>query len=211
MEKHMQKRKLKNSFSVKHKKFVPNKPKNKDRRAREYLTYQEIEKLRKSAKKSATYGHRNDTIILMMFRHALRVGEVVSLQWNQIDFKKGLLHVNRIKNGTPSTHPLRSIELRALRKLQRENENKSPYIFITNRGTPITTRTIHYIIARAGEEAGFDFSIHPHMLRHSAGFYLANNGHDTRAIQSYFGHASINHTVRYTELSPHRFKDFWKD
>lgn len=207
----MKKRKAKSSFSVKNKKFVPNKPKNKDVRSREYLTYQEVEKLRRGAKKNATCAHRNDTIILMMFRHALRVSELVALRWDQVDLKKGLLHVKRIKNGTPSTHPLRSVELRALRKLQRENANNSPYIFITNRGTPITTRTVHYIIARAGEDAGFDFTIHPHMLRHSTGFYLANNGHDTRAIQSYFGHASINHTVRYTELTPHRFKDFWKD
>lgn len=206
----MKKLKNKTSFSVK-KKFVPNKPKNKDRRAREYLTAQEVEKLRKGAQKSHTNAHRNDTIILLMFRHALRVGEMVSLRWDQVDLKKGLLHVNRMKNGVSSTHPLRSVELRALRKLQKDNETKSPYVFITNRGTPITTRTIHYIVARAGEEAGFDFSIHPHMLRHSTGFYLANNGHDTRAIQSYFGHVSINHTVRYTELSPTRFKDFWKD
>jgi len=201
-------KKGKTSFSAKRKKIVPIKPKNKDCRSREYLTYQEIEKIRVEAKNGA-YGHRNDTIILMMFRHALRVGEVASLRWDQVDFKKGLLHVNRLKNGVPSIHPLRGIELRALRKLQRVNE--SSYIFTTKRGTPIATRTIHFIIARAGEKAGFDFSIHPHMLRHSTGFYLVNKGHDTRAIQSYFGHVSINHTVRYTELSPARFKDFWKD
>lgn len=206
----MNKSRDKTSFSARPKKRVPNKPKNLDRRSREYLTYQEIEKLRKGTKND-NHAHRNDTIILMMFRHALRVGEIVVMRWDQIDLKKGLLHVNRLKNGIPSTHPLRSVELRALRKLQRENEEKSSYVFITRRGTPITTRTVHYIIARAGEAAGFSFSIHPHMLRHSTGFYLANNGHDTRAIQSYFGHANINHTVKYTELAPSRFKDFWKD
>ena len=70
---------------------------------------------------------------------------------------------------------------------------------------------MHQIIARAGELSKIGFTIHPHMLRHSTGFYLANQGHDTRAIQSYRDHANINNTVIYTELSPNRFKDFWKD
>ena len=208
----MKKLKDKTSFLVKRKKIITQKPKNKDQRTREYLTSEEIEKLRKGVKSySPLHAHRNDTIILLMFRHALRVSEAVTLRWDQIDLRKRLLHVYRLKSGTPSIHPLRSIELRALKKLQRENANQSPYVFITGRGTPITARTVHYIIARAGETAGFSFSIHPHMLRHSTGFYLANKGHDTRAIQSYFGHVSINHTVKYTELTPHRFKDFWKD
>ena len=94
----------KTSFSVKRKKVIPNKPKNKDRRAREYLTYQEVEKLRKGVQGS-NYAHRNDTIILLMFRHALRVGEVCVLRWEQIDLKKGLLYVNRLKSGIPSIHP----------------------------------------------------------------------------------------------------------
>lgn len=189
----------------------PLKPKNKDQRTREYLTQQEVEKLRKAAKKFSRYGHRDDTLILLMFRHAFRVGEIAALRWDQVDLKKGLLHVSRTKNGTPSTHPLRGIELRALRQLQREFRDDSAYVFVSQRGTPLTTRTIHAIVAQAGENAGFKFTIHPHMLRHSTGFYLANNGHDTRAIQSYLGHANIMHTVKYTELAPNRFKDFWKD
>lgn len=147
----------------------------------------------------------------MMFRHAFRIGEIIALRWDQVDLKKGLLHVNRLKNGLPSTHPLRGIELRALRQLKREYDNESPYVFMSERGAPLATRTLHTIIARAGEYAGFDFTIHPHMLRHSTGFYLANHGHDTRAIQGYLGHSNINHTVKYTELAPNRFKDFWKD
>lgn len=207
----MSKVKSKTSNSAKRPK-PPTKPKNKDRRVREYLTQSEVEKLRKAARKHARHGHRDDTLILMMFRHALRVSEAVALRWDQIDLKKGLLHVNRIKNGLDSTHPLRGVELRALRQLKRDYDgDNATYVFMSQKGAPLSTRTVHELIARAGENAGFKFTIHPHMLRHSTGFYLANNGHDTRAIQGYLGHANIMHTVKYTELAPNRFKDFWKD
>ena len=63
---------------------------------------------------------------------------------------------------------------------------------------------------RAGEAAGLGFPAHPHMLRHACGFALANKGHDTRTLQAYLGHKNIQHTVSYTELSPDRFKDFWR-
>lgn len=204
-------KKIKRKTSISAKKLKPPiKPKNKDRRSREYLTENEIEQLRKAARKDSRHGFRNDLIILLMFRHALRIGELITLRWDQIDFKKGLLHVNRLKNGLSSIHPLRGIELRALRQLKRECE-ESPYVFISQRGTPLATRTIHEMIARAGVVAKFIFTIHPHMLRHSTGFYLANKGFDTRAIQAYMGHSNIMHTVRYTELTPTRFKDFWRD
>ncbi len=145
-----------------------------------------------------------------MFRHGLRVSEVTTLRWDQIDLQKGLLHVIRLKNGLPATHPIRGTELRALRQLQRRYPD-SPYVFVSERKAPLTDRAIHHIVARAGENANFSFSIHPHMLRHSTGFYLANKGCDTRAIQSYLGHANIKNTVIYTEISPQRFKDFFKD
>jgi type 1 fimbriae regulatory protein FimB/type 1 fimbriae regulatory protein FimE len=67
------------------------------------------------------------------------------------------------------------------------------------------------MVARAGQLAGMPFRVHPHMLRHACGYKLANDGQDTRAIQAYLGHRNINHTVRYTELSPERFRGFWKD
>src|SRR3990167_10263243 len=101
--------KRKTSISAKKNK-PPIKPKNKEQRAREYLTQPEVEKLRKAAKKFSRHSHRDDTLILLMFRHAFRVGEIVALRWEQIDLKKGLLHVTRSKNGVPSTHPLRGIE-----------------------------------------------------------------------------------------------------
>jgi type 1 fimbriae regulatory protein FimB/type 1 fimbriae regulatory protein FimE len=142
------------------------------------------------------------------------VSELVSLRWDQVDLKAGLLHVRRLKNGQPSTHPLRGIELRALRRLQREqNEVVAgfPYVFITERGGPMTPDNVRKLVQRASENAKLGFSVHPHMLRHSTGFKLANDGVDTRSLQHYLGHKSIQHTVRYTELSPTRFNSFWRD
>jgi len=99
----------------------PRKPKNAKQRPREYLTEEEIEKLRHAARHIGRHGHRDDTLILMAFRHGLRVGELITLRWAQVDSKKGWLHVKRLKHGLPSTHPLRGVELRALRKLKRDN------------------------------------------------------------------------------------------
>lgn len=192
------------------KNIPPKRKPNRELRTREYLSVYEINALREAAKGIGRHGLRDETIILLLFRHAFRVSEIIALRWEQIDFKQGLLHVRRVKKGVPSTHPLRGIELRILRKLKRES-SELPYVFVSERKAPLTARTVHHIISRAGEEAGLGFSIHPHMLRHSTGFYLANKGKDTRAIQSYMGHANINNTVKYMELSPTRFNGFFKD
>jgi integrase len=149
-------------------------------------------------------------MILVAYRHGLRVSELVDLRWDQVDFRMATLHVRRAKQGTPSTHPIVGDELRALRRLQREQEPKSPFVFTSERGTPFTTAGFARMIERAGIEAKFGFKPHPHMLRHACGYALANRGHDTRALQAYLGHKNIQHTVRYTELSPTRFKDFWR-
>ena len=114
------------------------------------------------------------------------------------------LAVTRAKNGTPATHPLAGRELRALRRLHREAEGKSPFLFVSERGSPMTVSNFQKLIDRATEAAGLKIKAHPHMLRHACGFALANAGKDTRALQAYLGHKNIQHTVRYTELSGHR-------
>ena len=179
-------------------------------RTRNYLVSHEIMRLMDAAKSQGRHRQRDQTLILLMFRHALRVGEVTAMRWEQVDLKQALVHVRRLKNGLPSTHPLRGMELRALRELQRHYP-QSHYVFISERGAPLTTRTVHHVIARAGNTAGLDMPVHPHVLRHATGFCLASKGHDTRAIQQYMGHRNIQNTVRYTELSPERFKNFWDD
>lgn len=163
-----------------------------------------------AARRRGRHGQRDATLILLAYRHGLRVSELVALRWDQIDLGQGLLHVTRAKNGTPSAHPVRGPELRALRRLRR-GYSESPYVFMTERRGPLTTDNVRKLLARAGKVAGLDFPVHPHMLRHACGFKLANEGHDTRAIQHYMGHKNLQHTVRYTDLAPGRFKDFWRD
>ena len=179
-------------------------------RTREYLTETEIEKLL-DATKGNRYGHRDATMILVAFRHGLRAAELVGLRWDQVDFEGGVLHVARNKRGTPSTHPVTGRELRALRRLKREAKTQSPFVFVSERGSPFSVAGFQKLVARAGIAAGFEFQLHPHMLRHSCGFRLANDGVNTRSLQAYLGHKAIQHTVRYTELAPTRFKNFWHD
>jgi type 1 fimbriae regulatory protein FimB/type 1 fimbriae regulatory protein FimE len=169
-----------------------------------------VDKLIAAAKSVGRHGHRDATLILIGYRHALRVSELVALRWDQFDLGQGLLHVVRRKNGVDSTHPLRGPEIRALRRLQRDYP-ATPYVFVTERKGPLTASTVRKMLTRAGTRAGIGFPVHPHMLRHGCGFKLANDGHDTRAIQHYLGHKNIQHTVRYTELASGRFASFWKD
>src|ERR1700733_14278860 len=126
---------------------------------------------------------RRMPMVLMAFRHGLRASELVDLRWDQIDLEHAILHVRRLKNGSPATHPLTGKELRALKRLQREQITKSPFVFTSERGTPFTKRGFQAMVERAGKAAGFDMKIHPHMLRHACGFTLANDGVDTRTIQ----------------------------
>lgn len=188
-----------------------------ERRPREYLTEREVDLLMATARKRARgwLGHRDATLLLIAYRHGLRVSELVALRWDQVDMDQGLLHVRRAKRGAPSTHPIRGPEIRALRRLLRETPVPCPYVFTTETRSgasgPMTTAGVRKLVARIGQAASFTFPVHPHMLRHGCGFKLANDGQDTRAIQHYLGHRNIQHTVRYTELSPGRFKDFWQD
>jgi integrase len=188
----------------------PKKVTNLEKRTREYLLPNEVEAMIKAASSTGRHGHRDSTLILLAYRHGLRVSELVALRWSQVDFSSGTIHINRLKHGISSTHPLRAKELRWLRQLQREYPD-SPYLFVSERGTPMAAATAFNIISRAGTLAGLALSVHPHMLRHACGFYLASHGHDTRAIQAYLGHKNIQHTIRYTELSSDRFNNFWLD
>ena len=188
----------------------PKRPPNRTLRTREYLTEAEVERLMTAARKNR-WGHRDATMLLVAYRHGLRVSELVDLRWEQVDFGTATLHVRRVKQGTPSSHPILGDELRALRRLQREQEPKSPFVFTSERGAPFSTAGFARMIERAGVDVKLAFKAHPHMLRHACGYALANKGHDTRALQAYLGHRNIQHTVRYTELSPTRFKDFWRN
>jgi integrase len=154
-------------------------------RSPEHLTPDEVELLVGVAKANR-HGLRDATMILVAFRHGLRAAEVCDLRWDQVEFDAAILHVRRVKNGTPSTHPLLGDEMRALRRLQRENDT-SPFVFVSERGSPFTTAGFARMVERAAA-AGLKLKAHPHMLRDAYGYALANRGYDTRAIQVWLGH-----------------------
>jgi type 1 fimbriae regulatory protein FimE len=189
---------------------VPIRRPNAAYRSREYLAEREVEALMEAASSVGRHAARDAALILIAYRHGLRVSELVSLRWDQFDLRQGLLHVARCKHGIASVHPVRGPELRALRRLLRDYPD-TPYVFVSERKAPLTADAVRKIVGRAGREAGIEFPVHPHMLRHAAGYKLANDGQDTRAIQHYLGHRNIQHTTRYTELAPDRFKEFWRD
>jgi len=180
---------------------------NSELRPREHLTEREVEKLIDTARGNR-HGARDATMILICFRHGLRASELCELQWSDVEFESATLHLRRAKGGATSTHPLLGDELRALRTLKREAN--SPFIFVSERGAPFTVSGLQKMIERVGIEAKMPFKVHPHMLRHATGYVLANKGTDTRTLQGYLGHRSIQSTVRYTELAPGRFKNLWR-
>jgi integrase len=189
---------------------APGRVTNAEMRSREYLTPAEIEKLIKAAK-HGRWGLRDAALILVAYRHGLRAKEACELEWSQVEFgRSASLHVRRAKKGKPSVHPIRGAELRMLTTLRKEYPD-SGYVFTTERGTPFTPDAINRLVKIIGKRAHLPFPVHFHMLRHSCGYKLANDGIDTRAIQDWLGHVSIVHTARYTALSPARFKDFWRD
>lgn len=165
------------------------------------MTTEEVCRLIKAAKETGRKQLRDGLLILMAYRHGLRVGELTALKWEQISFESGHLHVNRAKNGTASTQPIEGDELRLLRQLQRE-AGSSAFVFLSEKQAPMSARAVQTLVARAGKVAGI------RMLRHSTGNALANKGADTRSIQGYLGHRNIQNTVVYTALSPNRFKSF---
>ena len=166
-----------------------------------------MEKLIEAAKGNR-WAQRDASMILIAFRHGLRASELCELQWSDVEFETGTLHLRRAKGGATATHPLLGDELRALRALKRDA--KSPFIFVSERGAPFSVAGLQKMVERAGTEAKMPFKVHPHMLRHATGFALANKGTDTRTLQAYLGHRSIQSTVRYTELAPGRFKNLWR-
>ena len=188
----------------------PRRKRNVESRAREYLTDAEVGRLIAVAGENR-HSHRDGTMVLVAYRHGLRAAELVTLRWDTIDFAHGRMHVSRVKGSAESVHPLSGRELRALRRLKREQDPASPFVFTSERAAPFTTAGFRKMVARLGVAAGFGFPVHPHMLRHACGYKLANDGVNTRSLQSYLGHRNIQHTVRYTELSPTRFKNFWHD
>jgi type 1 fimbriae regulatory protein FimB/type 1 fimbriae regulatory protein FimE len=177
-------------------------------REREYLTPGEVDRLVKTARGRGRYGQRDSLAILMAFRHGLRVSELVGLKWSQVDFATQRLTVHRLKGSLDATHPIEGDELRELRKLARTQETGTRFLFMTERGAPVSVAWFQRMLSRVGVECGLPL-VHPHMLRHATGFALADKDRKVREIQDYLGHRNIQNTVGYTRLAPSRFDTIW--
>jgi site-specific recombinase XerD len=182
---------------------------NSSVRTREYLTGAEIERLMSAARSSSRHGHRDATMILIGYRHGLRASELCDLQCRRSSLRRAACTSVGPRTARRVSHPMQGDEIRALRRLQRE-QGASSHVFMTEREGPMTPKAFHALFGRIGVRAKMPFRVHPHMLRHGCGYALGNAGHDTRALQAWLGHKNIQHTVRYTELAPDRFRDFWR-
>jgi site-specific recombinase XerD len=183
-------------------------PAEEPRRA--YLTEAEVEQLCDAARARGRYGHRNATMILMAYRHGLRVSELVALRWNQIWLDDGRISVERLKGSDDSVQPLTGTELRALRRIKREQPSGTRYVFVSERGAPFSSNGVFKMMRRAGLDCGLP-DMHPHLLRHGTGYKLVNDGVDTRTLAAYLGHRNMANTTRYTKMDARRFDGFWRD
>ena len=177
---------------------------------RQYLTEREVEQLCDAARKRGRYGHRDATMILLTYRHGLRVSELVALQWGQVDLEAGRLQVIRRKGSDDSVQPLSGTEIRALRKIRREQPAGLRHVFVSERGAPFTANGFFKTLSRAAASIGLG-DVHPHLLRHACGFKLVNDGIDTRTLAAYLGHRQLGNVTRYTKMNASRFDGFWQD
>lgn len=183
---------------------IPTRKTNGTYRSREHLTPDEVSRLIETAGTVGRHPDRDRTLLLLMFRHGLRVGEAARLKWDAIMLDNQTISINRLKSSISGVHRLQPDEIEALKEL-RQIYPDSPLVLQNERGGELHHDAIARIVRRAGELAEIPLPVHPHMLRHSCGYYLAEQGLPTRDIQEYLGHRNIQNTVRYTAANPGRF------
>jgi integrase len=176
-------------------------------RQKDFLDAEEMARLLDAAK-SGRHATRNYLLILMMYRHGLRVSEATSLRIDAINLQRARLWVRRSKGSLSTEQPIEGDELRALRRYLAQRNSPLPWLFLSERKGPLDRTAVFRIVAAAGKRAGLGH-VWPHMLRHSCGFHLANRGVDFRVAQDYLGHRCPRHTMRYTRVASRRFEGLW--
>lgn len=173
---------------------------------RKHLTPAEVDNLMSAARGRGRHGARDALMILMAYRHGFRNSELTGLKWNDLDLDGGTVQVHRLKGSKDSAHTLQGDEVRQLRALRRIST--SAFVFVTERGGPLSADSFQRILKAAGADAGLPPELaHPHALRHACGAALADQGIATRTLQHWLGHRNIMHTVRYTEMSAKAFEE----
>lgn len=191
----------------------PSRKKNTHYRSRKYITKEEfdilISKRIKTKRESQRRIDRYKSILYLLYYHALRCSELVELKWDAIDMVSKTIHITRLKNGKSSIHPLMKCEYPVLKRLY--DIRKGFYVLEGPMGDQMPRASVNSFFFRLNKKKLIPLKLHPHMLRHGCGYYLANKGIDTRSIQVYMGHSCIKSTAIYTEISPNRFNDFFTD
>lgn len=177
-------------------------------KVKNWVTASEVEALRKAARKTRNPA-RNELIILMLYRHGLRVSELCHIKLEQLNLDQATVFVKRSKNGIDGMHPIAGDELRLLRRYLRERESEMPWLFVSERGSPLARSTVNKLLEQCSQSASLP-RINPHMLRHGCGFYMINNGYDIRAVQIYLGHVSISNTAIYARFNEKQFVGMWE-
>ena len=177
-------------------------------KSKNYLSDSEI-KIFLEASKKTRYPKRNYLLLLMMYRHGLRISEAVALKKSDVNLIDSRVWVNRLKGGLSTKHPISGNELRAIKRYLNSRIDNLPWLFVSERGLPMTRQAVSYIVSAVGENSKIE-NVHPHTLRHSCGFYLANLGYDLRVIEDYLGHRDPKHTAQYTRVASKRFEKLWR-